>query len=97
MTPISPLFSIWAAVNRLTRSGEVLGEDEKIDVLTALKSMTINGAKFNFTEDESGSIEVGKLADFAVLDQDPTEIDPRSIKDINVLRTIIAGETVYKR
>lgn len=96
VTPISPLFSIWAAVNRLTSSGKVLGEEERIDAISALKSMTINGAKFNFTEDESGSIEVGKLADFAVLDQDPTEIDPLKIKEIKVLRTIIDGKTVFQ-
>ncbi|VDG97005.1 N-substituted formamide deformylase precursor [Lysinibacillus sphaericus] len=97
ITPISPLFSIWASVNRLTKEGHVLGEDEKCDVITALKSMTIYGAELNFDEESSGSIEVGKRADFAVLDADPTSIDPLDIKDINVLATIIDGELVYER
>ena len=97
ITPISPLFSIWAAVNRITRDGKVLGENQKIDVESALKSMTIYGAKLNFEENEVGSIEVGKAADFVVLDEDPIKIDPMKIKDIVVEMTIIDGELAYKK
>jgi len=96
ITPISPLFSVWAAVNRVTRNGEVLGESQKIDVETALKSMTIYGAQLNFEEDEVGSIEVGKAADFVVLKENPLTVDPMHIKDIKVLMTIVDGEVVYK-
>ncbi|MDY0393720.1 amidohydrolase family protein [Virgibacillus halophilus] len=60
VTPISPLFSVWAAVNRLTREGNVLGADQRIDVETALRSMTIYGAKLNFDKQHTGSIEIGK-------------------------------------
>jgi len=95
ITPISPLFSVWAAVNRVTRDGEVLGESQKIDVETALKSMTIYGAELNFEEDEVGSIEVGKAADFVVLAENPMTIDPMQIKDIQVQMTIVDGEIVY--
>lgn len=95
VTPISPLFSIWAAVNRLTREGKVLGPEQRCDVLTALKSMTINGAALNFDEDNTGSIEVGKRADFAILGEDPTTINPELIKDIQVLSTFIDGVPVY--
>ncbi|WP_163969560.1 amidohydrolase [Oceanobacillus halotolerans] len=95
ITPISPLFSIWAAVNRVTRDGEVLGADQCISVEKALRTMTIDGARLNFQEDEVGSIEVGKLADFAVLDADPTAIDPMKIKDINVSATFINGELIF--
>lgn len=97
ITPISPLFSVWAAVNRITLEGHVLGAEEKCDVVTALKSMTLYGAELNFDEEDSGSIEVGKRADFAILDKDPTAIDPLHIKDINVLATFIDGEMVYER
>ncbi|MGE7770489.1 amidohydrolase [Viridibacillus arvi] len=97
ITPISPLFSVWAAVNRLTRDGIVLGADQRIDVETALKSMTSFGAKLNFEEEELGSLEVGKFADFVVLDQDPTAINPINIKDIQILSTIINGEVVYEK
>jgi len=97
VTPISPLFSIWAAVNRLTDEGHVLGPNQRIDVVTALKSMTIYGAQLNFQEEELGSIETGKLADFAVLDKDPQVIDPIEIKDIQVLSTWIDGKKVYEK
>ncbi|ARD47071.1 ABC transporter substrate-binding protein [Sporosarcina sp. P33] len=91
----SPLFSVWAAVNRITREGKVLGPEQRCDVITALKSMTIYGAVLNFDEENSGSIEVGKRADFAVLEEDPTSIDPKGIKDIKVLSTFIDGIPVY--
>lgn len=97
ITPISPLFSVWAAVNRKTREGKILGPEQRIDVITALKSMTIYGAELNFQEDELGSIEVGKLADFAVLEEDPTAIDPEKIKDVVVKATYINGRLVYRK
>lgn len=96
ITPISPLFSVWAAVNRETRNGAVLGDDQKIDVVTALKSMTIYGAELNFEENEKGTIEVGKKADFAILDKDPLTCPVDMIKDISVLATIIDGKIVWE-
>ncbi|MFJ7685811.1 amidohydrolase [Peribacillus butanolivorans] len=96
ITPISPLFSVWAAVNRITRNGSVLGENQKIDVLTALKSMTIYGAELNFEENEKGTIEVGKKADFAVLAKDPLTCPLEEIKDIPVLATIVDGNIVWE-
>ncbi|HLS09965.1 amidohydrolase [Lentibacillus sp.] len=95
VTPISPLFSVWAAVNRLTREGRVLGSEQRIDVVTALKAMTIYGAQLNFDEQNSGSLEVGKRADFAVLNADPTTVNPEEIKDITVNATFIDGVPVY--
>ncbi|ASN06152.1 amidohydrolase [Virgibacillus necropolis] len=95
ITPISPLFLVWQAVNRTTREGNVLGPEQCIDVTTALKSMTIYGARLNFDERNSGSIEVGKRADFAVLEADPTRVDSMEIKDISVQATIIDGKVVY--
>lgn len=95
ITPISPLFSIWAAVNRITKEGNILGPEQRIDVETALKSMTIYGAKLNFDEKVAGSIEVGKQADFVVLEADPTAVNPMEIKDIPILATYIDGQPVY--
>jgi predicted amidohydrolase YtcJ len=95
VTPISPLFSMWAAVNRVTREGDVLGADQRCDVETALRAMTIDGAKLNFEENETGSIEWGKRADFAILQSDPTSMNPIEIKDIPILATIIDGRMVY--
>lgn len=95
ITPISPLFSVWAAVNRMRKDGSILGPEQRIDVITALKAMTIYGAELNFAENSSGSIEIGKQADFAVLEADPTAIPPEEIKDISILATYIAGQPVY--
>lgn len=97
ITPISPLFSVWAAVNRVTKDGEILGPEQRCDVEIALKSMTIYGAKLNFDEENTGSIEIGKVADFALLDANPLEVDPMEIKDISVLATFINGEIVYTK
>ncbi|GHH99167.1 exoenzyme regulatory protein AepA precursor [Neobacillus kokaensis] len=96
ITPISPLFSVWAAVNRITRNGRVLGENQKIDVMTALKSMTIYGARLNFEENEKGTIEEGKKADFAVLAKNPLDCPHEEIKDIPILATIIDGQVVWE-
>ena len=95
ITPISPLFSVWAAVNRITREGKVLGPEQRIDVITALRGMTSYAAELISDEDNRGTIEVGKLADFAVLDKDPTKVNPEEIKDICVATTIIGGNIVY--
>ncbi|MBO1217474.1 amidohydrolase [Staphylococcus nepalensis] len=97
ITPISPLFLIWSAVNRITREGNVLGSDQCIDVLTALRAMTIDGAKINFDEKNSGSIEKGKNADFTILSANPLTVNAEEIKNIEILGTIIDGETVYKK
>ncbi|WP_020007198.1 amidohydrolase [Salinicoccus albus] len=95
ITPISPLFSVWAAANRITREGKVLGPEQRIEVITALKSMTIYAADLIFQGNRLGSIEKGKRADFAILSEDPVSADPERIKDITVKSTFIDGEPVY--
>jgi predicted amidohydrolase YtcJ len=85
-----------SAVNRVTRSGKTLGEEHKLSPLVALKAMTIWGAYQHFEEKIKGSIEVGKQADFVVLDSNPLEIPSNKIKDINVLQTINDDKTVYQ-
>jgi predicted amidohydrolase YtcJ len=87
---------LWSAVNRRTRSNFQLGKDECLTPLEALKAMTIWSAYQHFEEDQKGSIEVGKLADFAVLSDNPLTVDPMKIQDIEVLETIKEGKTVYK-
>lgn len=96
VTPIDPLFSIHTAVNRHTRSGFTLGPDECISPYEALKTFTTSAAKCSFEEDIKGSLEVGKLADMTVLSEDILTVDPTTIKDIQVLRTVIGGKTVYR-
>jgi predicted amidohydrolase YtcJ len=88
--------TIWSAVNRRTRSNFLLGEDQRLTPLEALKALTIWSAYQYFEQDSKGSIEVGKLADFAILSDNPLTVEPMTIKDIQVLATIKEGKTIYK-
>ena len=92
VTPLGPLFTAWCAVNRVTASGQVLGEKEKISVASALFAITLGAAYTLKMDGDVGSIEPGKYADFAVLEQDPTKVDPMDLKDVPVWGTIISGE-----
>ena len=91
VTPLGPLFTAWAAVNRITASGRVQGEGEKIAVADALHAITLGAAYTLHMDAEVGSIEVGKRADFAVLDTDPTACDQSDLKDISVWGTVQGG------
>lgn len=91
------LHSIWCALNRISRSGRIIGEDQKIPVYDALKAATIHGAYQYFEEDQKGSIAKGKRADLIILDQSPLHVDPIKIKDITVLETIKDGQTIYRK
>lgn len=91
------LTSMWTAVNRVTRSGFVLGEEHKISAYQALETVTTTAAYQNFEEDSKGSIEVGKRADLVILDRNPTSVEPMMIKDIQVLETIKDGVTIFKK
>jgi predicted amidohydrolase YtcJ len=95
VTPVKPIQLVWDAVNRITTSGKVLGPAQRISPYEALRSVTIDAAWQNFEEDIKGSIEVGKLADFVVLEENPLTVDPEHIRDIRVLATVVGGETVY--
>ncbi len=86
-----------ATVNRTTRSGRVLGENQKVDVMTALKAMTLWSAWQHFEEDSKGSIEVGKLADFVVLSDNPLTVEPATLVDLRVEETIKEGASIYHR
>ncbi|WP_206378119.1 amidohydrolase [Sneathiella limimaris] len=92
VTPMAPLFTAWCAVNRITESGNILGEYEKISVPEALYAITL-GAAYTLQMDHLiGSIEIGKWADFAVLEDDPETVDPMNLKDIKIWGTVLGGE-----
>lgn len=97
VTPVDPLFSVHCAVNRLTRNGQVLGPDQRIPPLDAIKAYTSHAAFCSFEEDLKGSIESGKLADFVVLSENPVRVASERIKDIKVLKTVVGGRTVFAR
>jgi predicted amidohydrolase YtcJ len=84
-----------ATVTRRTRSGDILGPAQRVDVMTALKAMTIWPAWQHFEADSKGSIEAGKLADFVILSQDPTTVDPETLDTLKVLMTIKEGVVVF--
>ncbi|MFT5136129.1 MAG: putative amidohydrolase YtcJ [Arenicella sp.] len=84
-----------SAVNRVTRTAKVLGKEHRLSPLEALKAITLWAAYQNFEETSKGSIEVGKQADFVILDQNPLSIDPMSIKSIKILNTINNGKTIF--
>jgi len=92
VTPLGHLHVMWCAVNRLTASGQVLGPDERISVATAMQAATLGAAYQLKLDHEIGSIEAGKLADFAVLAEDPFEVDPMELKNIEVWGTVLGGE-----
>jgi len=97
VTPPDLITAVYSAVNRKTRSGRILGPDERISVMNALKAITINAAYQYQEEDSKGSIKAGKLADLVILDKNPLTIDPLDMRNVNVLETIKEGKTVYLR
>ncbi len=95
---INPIYGFYAAVTRRNLSFEPKDGfqiEEALNKQEALKAMTIWAAKSNFEENEKGSIEIEKFADFVVLDQDIMTIDPREIPKTKVLKTFIGGEQVH--
>ena len=91
VTPPGHLHTMWAAINRRTPSGDVLGESERISVDRAFHAVTIDAAYQLHLDHIVGSLEVGKYADMTVLDDDPYDIDPDAIRDITVWGTILGG------
>lgn len=87
---------LWASVNRRTRSGDILGPQQRIDVLTALRAMTSHAAFQTFEEDEKGTLEVGKLADLVVLSANPLEMAPEELLGLEVVETFSRGRSVYR-
>lgn len=98
VTPISPWWGLWAAVERKElNTGQVLAPEERISVLQALQLFTRNPAYIGFEEDKKGSLEAGKLADLIVIDRDILAVAPEQLKDVQVLQTWVGGELVYEK
>ena len=97
VTPVDPLFTVWSAVNRTSRTGQIIGADERATPYQALKAITDHAAYEYFEEDSKGTLSVGKNADLVILDQNPLTVPANSIKDIQIMQTIKDGQTIYKR
>ena len=95
VTPLDQLFTVWSAVNRVSRSGRIIGPNQRISPEQALRAITLDGAWQYGEEDSKGSISPGKLADMVVLSDNPLTVDPMSIKDIQVLSTYKEGRQIY--
>src|SRR5208283_1317642 len=96
VAPLDQMFVMWTAVNRISRNGVVIGPDQRVTSLEALKAITINAAYQYREEKFKGSLENGKIADLVILDQNPLKVDPMAIKDIKVVETVKDGKTIYK-
>jgi predicted amidohydrolase YtcJ len=86
---------LWSTTNRKTRSGKVLGDEQKISTYEALKAITINAAYQHFEDDIKGTLEVGKQADIVVLSEDPLDIDAKDILEIDVVATFSQGAEIF--
>lgn len=88
---------VWTAVERTSRSGKIIGPDERLTPYQALKAITIWSAYQHYEEDKKGSLENGKLADLVILDKNPLKVNAEDIKDIKVLKTIKEGKIVFEK
>jgi predicted amidohydrolase YtcJ len=95
VVPPNILFLIWSAVTRLSRSGQVIGPAQRLTAAEALRAVTIDAAYQHFEEATKGSIEVGKLADMAVLSDNPLRVAPEAIREIGVLATLKEGVPIH--
>lgn len=96
VTPLNQLFLLWTSIARESRTGKIIGENERLTPIEGLRAITINGAYQYFEEDVKGSIEKGKLADFVILSENPLTVETVEIKDIKVMETIKEGKTIFK-
>jgi hypothetical protein len=89
---MAPLIAAWVAVNRIAGDEEtVMAPGERISVDRALRAVTVDAAFVLRRDHEIGSLEVGKLADLAILADDPYEVAPTALRDVKVLGTIVGG------
>lgn len=91
------LKTLWCAINRKTRAGKILGDQERISVYQGLKALTINGAYQYHEEHLKGSIKANKKADLVILDNDPSTMSSLKVDTIKVIETIKDGKTVYQK
>ena len=96
VVPMDPFFLFFSAVNRISSTGRIIGKEQRIDTINALRAVTIDAAWQVHQEDNRGSLEPGKWADLIVLSTAPL-LNPAAIRDIEVEETLIAGKSVFRR
>lgn len=95
VAPLDQMFMLWSSVNRISRAGANVGLNQKISAYEGLQAMTINVAAQYDEENSKGSIKLGKLADFVILDKNPVKVAPNAIKDIKIVETIKENKIIY--
>ena len=96
VTHYAPLFGIEQALTRATMAGQVCGPDERVDLTTAIRMHTINGAYASFEEGRKGSLERGKFADLVLLGDDITRVAVKDLRHLPIAMTVVGGEVVYE-
>ena len=96
MAPAEPLTLAWTAINRMTDKETPVSQDERVDVFTAMQGITINAARTLQLENEKGSIKVGKIANFTLLEENPFKVDKMHIKEIKVAGVVFRGKLKLK-
>ena len=94
--PYEPMMAIQSMVTRKDVRGRVWGPSQRVSVTEAMRICTVHGAYASFEEDSKGVLSAGRLADFVLLENDPHDVDPDTIKDIKIMRTVLGGRTVYE-
>jgi predicted amidohydrolase YtcJ len=97
VAPLDQMFMLWSAVNRVSRAGALIGEDQRITPYQGLQTMTINVARQYMEDNKKGSLKEGKTADLVILDENPLKVAADAIKDIKVMETIKSGKTIYRK
>ena len=97
MNSFNPFIGLYAAVTRRSDNGKVYGPKQRLSRMEALRAVTMNPAYLNFEENKAGTLAAGKFADFIVIDRDYLACSEEEIRSIKVLRTVVAGKTVYLR
>jgi predicted amidohydrolase YtcJ len=94
VVPMNPLQMLWSTVNRESTGGDVIGPQQRVTPMQALRAMTIDAAWQVFQEDRLGSLEPGKFADLVVLSGDPLS-NPAALRELRVEETVIGGRSVF--
>jgi hypothetical protein len=94
--PFEPMMAIQSMVTRKDMQGRTWGPNQRITVAEAMKICTMHGAYASFEENIKGSLTPGKLADIVILENDPHEVEPDTIKDIQIIKTLLGGKVVYE-
>lgn len=95
--PFEPLMAVQSMVTRRDYRGKEWGVNQKVTVDEAIRIATVNGSYASYEEKSKGTITAGKLADLVILEKDPHDVDPSTIKDIKVVRTVVGGRTVFPK